>query len=274
MKLLSGHIEEVAIALLLREGPLSTRELLEKIYKKHPCTKQGVYRVLRKLRVEEKIVLYKSIVSINNFWREQLQLLITTNGTNLSVVGDLRGLKKGDRISIKIKGLSAADQVWSHLFVGVENELPNHHPLFLYNPHNWTSLLREDTDRVHAERLERKHRPIYLTIGSVTELDKAVTRAMEFKHFEYNFNLKLRAPDYIAVVGDYVFQLRLLGSGNDHINSIFSSEDDPLQARKLLEKLDAKIACRIIIEKNPIKALQWKKRLGRDFYIPKKYRDF
>lgn len=273
MQLLSGKIEESVLSFLLTEGVLPTKELVEKVSRKHSCTKQGVYRVLRKLKSEEKIVIYKSTVSINNFWRERLQSLLSINNTETSIVGDLRKLKKGDRISLKLKGLSSTDQVWSHLFVSIEKELPNHYPLFLYNPHNWTSLLREEADKAHAEHLTQNKRPAYLMIGSTKELDKEATRAMEFKYLEYSFSSKLHVPFYIAVISDYVFQMKLLGEGDNKMESIFSKEHDIQTAKNLLAKLDTQISCRIVVEKNPAKASEWKKRIGKDFYIPKKYKD-
>lgn len=275
MQLLNGHIEGLILNILLRDGSLSTKELLGKVFADRSCTRQGMYRALRKLKTEEKIVVYKSAVSINNFWREQLQSLLTANDPAVTIVGDVRGLKKDDRISLRLHGLSIADQVWSHIFIPIEKELSPQHPLFLYNPHNWTALLREETDRVHAQRLEQNRRPTYLLIGSVTRLDKTVTRSMEFKYLEYSFSSSSRFPFYIAVIGDYIFQMKLLGDGNVKIDSIFSTEHDVTIAKDLLAKLDSqKIKCRIIIEKSPLKAVQWKKRIGKDFYIPKKYRDF
>lgn len=273
MHILTGHIEELVLTALLKEGPLKTSALLEKAFRKNQYTKQGVYRVLRKLKAEEKVVIYKSIVSINNFWREQLQSLLGAHDSGNSIVGDVRGLQSGDRLSLKLRGLSTADQVWSHLFIPIEKELSNRHPLFLYNPHNWTGLLREETDRIHAERLARSRRPTYLTIGSIATLDKAVTRSVESKYLEYSFNAKLRFPFYIAVIGDCVFQMRLLGDGNTRINTIFA-EEDAVTAKNLLEKADRQILCRIIVEKDATKATSWKKRLGKDFYIPEKYRHF
>jgi|CXWL01.1.fsa_nt_gi hypothetical protein len=274
MELLTKNLEGLILDLLLVEGSLTTKDLIEKLSRKHPCTKQGVYRALRKLRSEEKIVTHQSLVSVNNFWREQMQSLLRLHDAGSSVIGDVRELRKGDKLSLKLRGLSTTDQVWSHLFVGLEKELPSRYPLFLYNPHNWLSLLREETDRIHAQRLEQNHRPTYLIVGSSGDLDKAVTQAMKFKYFEYSFNARIHQPDYMAIIADYVFQLKLLGDGNSHIHSIFSTENDVLSAKNLLVKLDKKIACRIVIEKNPAKALLWKKRIGKDFYIPKKYASF
>src|SRR3989338_9289771 len=99
MKILTGHIEELVLTALLKEGPLKTSDLLEKAFRKNQYTKKVVYRVLRMLRFEEKVVIYKSVVSINNFWREQLQSLLSTSPLDTSVIGDARGLENGDRLS-------------------------------------------------------------------------------------------------------------------------------------------------------------------------------
>ena len=274
MQLLTGHLEELVLTHLLREGSQLTKQLVETILKKHRCTKQGVYRVVRKLKSEEKIIVYRSRVSVNSFWQEQVRSLFAPRDTDESIVGNLHRLKKGDRISLTVRGLSSADKVWSHLFVEVENRIADRHPLFLYNPHNWAALLREETDRIHIERLTKKGRAAYLLVGATTTLDKKVTQRVATGKLDYSFGHKINTLSYVVVVADYLFQMTLLGDGNSQLQKIFSYETDMSMARKLLEKSDHKITCRIVIEKDQRKALPWKKRIGKEFFIPKKYRDY
>lgn len=274
MQILTGHIENIVLTALLEDGPLTTSELLDRAFRKNQYTKQGVYRVLRKLKREEKVVIYKSTVSVNALWRAHMQTLLSGHDVAAPLIGDVQNLKKSDRLSLKIRGLSNADRVWTQLFVPLEQTLPRKHPLFLYNSHNWTGLLRRDVDQAHAKRLEEGRRPAYLMVGSTSELDKAVTRTVQSTYLEYAFNARVRAPFSVAVVSDYLFTFKLLGNGNTRVHALFIKERDPETAKRALEKLDPKTACRIIVEKNPAKAAVWKKRIGQDFYIPKQYRDF
>ena len=67
-KQLKQPIEQLTLK-TLQKGTISTIKLIENIFALRPkTTKQGVYRVLRKLKNEEKIVIHGKFVSLNLHW--------------------------------------------------------------------------------------------------------------------------------------------------------------------------------------------------------------
>lgn len=272
MKLFNGYIEENILSLLLKEGDAHTSHLLERVNSTRACTRQGFYRALRKLRDDEHVVIHRSLVSVNKMWLRRLQVLVQSSVAGRSVIGDMGKLGVGEKLELTFKGLSAMDRLWSHLFSNIELTVPLKHPLFLFNPHNWSALLRTETDKAHEETLRERQRPSYLVIGSATELDKEVTRAMDFRHLEFSFNPRLTQQSYIAVLGDYAIEVRLSPTSRKAIDSIFRNYKSSLEARRAMEKIDPKIVCKILIEKEPVKAREWSRRIARDFHIPKRYR--
>lgn len=272
MKLFNGNLEETVLTLLAGTSFLSTTALIQRVrHIRGIVTKQGVYRVLRKLRAEEKVIIYRSRVSLNVLWIETLKHF-TERQSHFSILGDLRSLQDGEQLSLRTTSLISLDQLWSDLFSSLEQILPAHHPLFLYNPHNWSILMREETDRIHIERLIKRSRPIFLTIGSATPLDKeTVTRVRN------SFQCSIRSLAlnyYVAVLGDYLIYVKFSRKGTILIDNVFRTITSPHESKLRFLHLNKKISARITIMRNTQKALTWKRRLAKDFYIPKKNRDY
>lgn len=274
MQVFDGHIEGIVLTALLRQGALSTKELIERVGQaRSGTTKQGVYRVLRALVKQEKIIIYKSLVSINELWREQVSR--TLGGPVVGVrFANLEHLSEGERLDFRANTLVHADQVWSQLFLGVEPAIPAKHPLYVYNPHNWFIILRPETERLHAERLLTR-RPVFLSIGGTTALDRETGKLAHADGYECALSPRIKNASYIAVIGPYVTETKISKRSAQQISAIFKTTENLEEARERLATVAAsRISVRISIEKNAHKAQQWKKRLSHEFFIPKRNRDF
>lgn len=274
MYLFDGRIDGLVLATLLREGPLSTHRLIERIDDvRHGATKQGVYRVLRMLVKQEKIVIYKSVVSINALWRDRLQRALA-GGQTIVLFSGLDRLDEGNRFEFRSNSLVHADQIWSQLFLSIEPIIATKHPLYVYNPHDWFIILRPENERLHAERLIAR-RPIFLTVGGTTALDRETAVLAQADGYECALNPHIKRDVYIAIIGPYVTETRVHRLGADAIEGIFKTCDSLETAGEHLMALaERRVPVRISIEKNARKAQKWKRRLARDFFVPKRNRDF
>lgn len=268
MQLFSDSIEDTILTLLLQGGAARTTDLLERVARQRHCTRQGFYRSLRKLRNSEKVVIYRSLVSVNEAWARRARRLLA--GSNMGIVGDFSQLGIGDELTLSIKGLTNMDRLWTHVFSVIEQEVPKKHPLFLYNPHNWSALLRQASDIEHERELQRRGRAVYLVVGSASALDKAVTKGIGFTHVQFSFNPKLTSQSYVAAVGEYVIEIKFAPKTRTVVDTIFKHETDVAVAREKLKKIDKTAAFKLVIERNPTKARQWERRIGNDFYFPRK----
>lgn len=270
--LLSGHLEGTILDTLLQKGSMSTTKIQDELFPTHQFTRQGFYRALRKLRSDERVVVYKSHVSVNEMWLRRVKHLINRVPGQSFIIGDFSKLGNGEQLSLTLKGLSAMDRLWSHLFSVIEEHVPSRHPLFLFNPHNWSAILREDADRAHESVLKQRKRATYLVIGSASALDNEATKNIGFQHVEFSFNPKHAQEVYVAVIGEYVIEVRLSPKTRKAVNDIFNKDCNLKQAKLMLQKIDRDAVCKIIIEKDASKAQQWTRRLSKEFYIPKKNR--
>lgn len=222
MNIFQGNFEEDIMLILFAEGAISAKSLVEKVRaKRGQISKQGVYRVLRKLKYEEKVVRYKSTISLNNLWLQKLKLLLEDTSDRSSLLGNLGHLNQGEKISLKIKGLVGMDQVWSHVFQSIEESVVSSHPLYLFNLHNWSIIIREEIDKLHIQVLQKKQRPIFLTIGGKTTLDRETVLLARLENINCTIDSRISKPAYIAVIGDYIIQIKLLQQSEFLINRVF-----------------------------------------------------
>ena len=274
MKLFDGGIEEIVLELLISNRKLSIEELIKRVdQRRGGATKQGVYRVLRKLKRDGKIVIYKSSVSINTLWIEKLRAM-TMGISGASIFGDLNSLKKEEKVVIEGIGLVEADALWSEAFINIENKISAKHPLYLYNPHNWTILAQPETDRIHADRLQHKQRPIFLSIGGRTALDKETVRLAAHEKIHCSLSSLFKSSHSIAIIGDYIISVKLSQKGGVLIDKIFRGYTLPKEAAREIKIINGKVKAKILIENDLTKAKNLKKRIARDFFVPKQNRDF
>ncbi|HEY5221201.1 MAG TPA: hypothetical protein VIJ29_03625 [Candidatus Paceibacterota bacterium] len=274
MKLFDGGIEEIVLELFLGDRKISIEELIRRVdQRRRGVTKQGVYRVLRKLKRDGKIVIYKSSVSMNTLWIEKLRSM-TKGLSGASMFGDLSSLKKEEKVTIEGKGLTETDALWSEAFINIENKISAKHPLYLYNPHNWTILAQPETDRIHADRLRYKQRPIFLSIGGRTLLDKETVRLASQEKIHCSLSSLFRSPHSIAIIGDYILSVKLSQKGSVSLDRIFREYSSPSEAVRAIRAIGGGIKAKIFIENDPTKAKGLKKKIARDFFVPKQSKDF
>jgi DNA-binding PadR family transcriptional regulator len=274
MKLFDGGIEEIILQAALIKPGISTEDLIKRVAQKRGgVTKQGVYRVLRKLKKEGKVVVYRSSASINALWLERLRSAISGQ-TGRSLFGDLGVMKEGERIVIEGKSLAGTDDLWSEAFINVENKTGTKHPLYLYNPHNWTILLRPETDELHIDRLGTKGRQVFLSIGGRTALDRETVRITSRTKVHCSISSTLRTADYIAVLGDHIFLIKLSRKGKNLMDDIFRKNILTEKAMREIGEVSSRISAKIFIERDAKKARVLKKKIARDFFIPKQTKDF
>ena len=269
MQLLSNRLEDLILTLLLLRGSLDTSELLTEIQKEHSCTKQGFYKALRKLKEQERIIVYRSAVSINEQWLRQLRQLIESDKTSNSIVGDFSKLEKGETLTLTLNGLTAMDRIWTHIFSTIEEHVPKDEHLFLYNPHNWSGIIRLDSDKAHDILLGQKGRKAFLLIGSNTTLDKLTTKYLSFSNIEVSYSQKTHQEVYIAVISEYVIEVRFNTKTRVAIDLLFRTETNLAHAKNRMEKLDKSVSSKITIVKDSKKAAEWRKRISKNFFIPR-----
>ncbi|MDR3557903.1 MAG: hypothetical protein P4L61_00030, partial [Candidatus Pacebacteria bacterium] len=212
MNLLNGNLEETILTALLHRSPLLITDLIKEINSgagKPKFTKQGIYRALRKLHKEEKVVINESIASINDLWLVRWNDLLEESGHGISLVGDLGDLSEKEKIHLNIKSLTHLSEIWSNLFLKIEPKMGKSSRVFLYYPHDWFPLLRKGTEKTNIRIASVRRRKTFLAVHGHASLDKQVMQNRRSLDFRCSINSEINADEYIAVFEDYIFTIKM-----------------------------------------------------------------
>lgn len=277
------NTEEIIVE-ILSGGPIKTADLIQKIKKiKQGITKQTVYSALRKLRKEEVVIMYKKEAMLNQAWILKLYDFLENTDKNYifahkksGYIEGVNQLSEGDKITYHFKDFRTLDIYWAHIFFVILKKVDKKAPIFIFNPHEWFLLIRDEPEQKAFEWLKKERRPTFLTLGHETPLDKLIVKEYSSKTVSVAIDTKTNYPDdyYVAVVDDYVLETKFDASMAREINRVYKAAQSPGEkvigaVREIISK---KYKAKVIVSKNKNKAEKIKKKLAKNFFIPKESR--
>lgn len=264
---------------LLQNGSLSGKELVDGVsFRRTGTTKQAVYRVLRKLKKEEKIVVHGKQVSLNLLWLEKMNNFFSLarfyySSRTMTSNGFLDLGEKG-KIIYYFKNLKLLDAFWSHIFYMFNKILPDGQPIFIYNPHEWFAYGQPETEKVLIDDLLNKKRQTLITVSHRTTLNLELKNKFSGDFFQYNISLTRKFPKnnyYLNIYGDYLAEAFIDPIVSKQIDDFFvKTKIFDNKAKIQLERiLSQDSRHKLIISKNKNKADKYKNILKKDFYVKK-----
>lgn len=271
-------IEELVFD-LLQKGSISINELIKEMNKKRgSATKQGVYRVLRKLSEEEKILIHNKNVSLNLHYLKKMSNFFTLAEhfylpKNLNA-NDFLNLSDKEKISYNFKKVDMLDAFWTHIFYMLNEIVDSKNPIYVYNPHEWFAYVRKDTDDAVIESNRNKSRQILLTLSHNDQLDKDFIKTMRSDTLQCNIDIKKifkKDNYYLSVLADYIIEVYIEEKISKEIDRFFKEvKAIGNKERELLQNIISKNGKnKLVISRDKKKADSLKKILGKDFYIKK-----
>jgi hypothetical protein len=277
-KQLKQPIEQLILEMLQR-GTISTIKLIESIFNIRPkTTKQGVYRVLRKLKTEEKIVLHGKSVSLNLHWIKNMheffslaQFYYTPKSVNPD---SFLNVREKDKIVYFFKNLNLLDAFWSHAFHMFSEVMDPQEPIFVFNPHEWFAYARHETEQTLIKTMQEKNRQVLITVAHGDPLDKALKKKFGSDFLQYNIADKKifeKQNYYLNIFNDCLIEVFLDQAIANQIDRFFKQTTifDHKAREQLLEIISQNGKNKLVISKNKLKAEKYKKLLAKDFYIKK-----
>ena len=151
MSLIKPQKVEELIVKRLKNGPVLTLDLVQKIKQDRPnTTKQAVYAAVRKMKAEEMILTVKGASSLNMTWINEMITyldLAKRHYVNKGSQGSILDMEDGERIKYYFTDSHRGDIFWTHAYFLLLENLASDEPVFLYNPHEWFLLAREENER-------------------------------------------------------------------------------------------------------------------------------
>lgn len=261
----------------LQKGTTSTTGLIEKIFTLRPTTtKQGVYRVLRKLKDEEKIVIHGKYVSLNLHWIKNMnEFFSLAQFYYLPKVANLDwflNVREKDKIVYFFKNLNLLDSFWSHIFHMFNEVMNPKEPIFVYNPHEWFAYARQETEQTLIKTMKEKNRQVLITVSHNAPLDKELKKKFGSDILQYNISDKkyFEKPNYyFNIFGDCIVEVFIDQNIAKQIDKFFKKTNifDDKAREELLEIVSKNGKNKLIISRNKNKSEKFKRILSKNFYF-------
>ena len=190
MNILSPESVEDQIVSALQKKSETGSSLLGLVKKKRPgTTKQALYAALRKLRVDEIVVMHKMRILLSSVWvikmTEFFQLAKHFYVKSAMTDEGFLNLEDGDRIAYSFKSPNTSDIFWGHAFDILTEVTSIEDPVYIYDPHQWFFLARHETERLLFDRVTKTGKQIFLIAGGTTPLDKLSSKEADGKLFQF-----------------------------------------------------------------------------------------
>lgn len=263
------ELDDLIIKNLLINGEQEADEILKELTSGgHNVTLQAIYKRLRNLLKADIILKNKKSITINNEWKNNLINLLESN-TNIPK------LKTGESIIYSFKELSSIDAYWKHTMTPIEKYFFNQ-PVFLYNPYElWIELPdRRQSEIDYIKKFTIDKRYCFFLLGKENTQHKDFKQLYQSDYMRISLKAKgFSDRDFIAVVADYIVTTKLSPAIVKTIENIYTSTK-PEDLSKKIEKIFAKSAAiKLKIERNENKAKKLRKKISKDFYVPKELKE-
>ena len=265
-------IEDIIISILIKGKRKSTPLLEEVRLLRRNTTKQGFYAILRKLRRNEVVLVYKGIVSLNVVWIKKIKNIFElADKKYLSDQESFDALKleNGESMNYIFKNLNNLDIFWGHSQNIFINNSPITEPIYCYDPHYWLYLARNKSEKDLLNEIIKNKRQFLMNVGNTTFLDKFIKKDFHSKYVQYNYKKIFNKNNYyITVIGEYItevyFDKKISNEIDDFYNKTTILNNKTIESLKGF--LNKRIKSRIKMTRNKSKANKLKNKLGKDFY--------
>ena len=269
-------IEQILFT-LLQKGTMTIPELIEAIERTRPqTTKQGVYRVLRKLKNEEKIVIHGKSVSLNLHWIKNMSEFFSLaqyySSPKLAADGSFLGIQEKDKVVYFFKNLKLLDAFWSHAFHMFNAVLPADKPILVYNPHEWFAYARPETEQTLLRAMKEKNRQVLVVVTHNESLDQKLKTRFSSDTLQYHsMDKKIFDKEnyYLNIFGDFLIEVSIDQNIAQHIDTFFKKTQKFTNAAKeeLMQIVSQAGRNKLTISRNKKKATKYKKMMSKYFFI-------
>jgi DNA-binding Lrp family transcriptional regulator len=259
-------LDDIIVKSLLENGEQEITDLYNSLNSQGQTTTiQGVYKRIRQLIVAGVILKTKKTVTINSEWAENLQNLLEN-------VLRTPGLKTGESIVYSFKKLGPLDAYWKHIMAPLEKSFFGY-PIFLYNPYEiWIELSdRKDSERDYFQAFTKERRHCFCSLGKQNYRNQDFKKEYQDDYLQVSVGNEVFSDrDYVAVIADYIITTKLTPALAKSINLIYSSDNTNEVSEKINNLFANSTAIKLKVERNENKAKKLRKKISKDFYIPKK----
>lgn len=267
-------IKEI-IVLELSNGSMDSLDLNKKVLERKNISKQGFYKALRELLVEEVITKNKQLVLLSPIWLNKLQNFVDTthNSSHKQVSDEVVSLAEGDTMVFRFKSIIDLYLLWNHYFFIFCKQTEG--SVIFFNSHNFWVLIRSDIENEMYRWIRDTKKEAYSVIGHNTLLDRSTS---DYIRDTYSINLSydtkplIRDTIFPAIFGDYIMSTILDQKTIDAIHQVYLKYKtwEPAVELEMKEIISNMGKSKVVIERNATKAEKLRKKLMNHFIFYRK----
>jgi hypothetical protein len=268
--LFSSHknLEDTLVERLLH-GQRTAKVLLRELEELgHSYTIQAIYLALKDLIRSEAIIKVGFYYRLNEEWKNKtINILAESSGE----------ISDGEKTILILNSLSNYDLQWKNTILPLHNKYPED-PIFFYNYHYiWIHLgeTREESELDYYKSFEQQKRYAFSLVGSHSPLEVETKKMIENDYVRIFIDDKpIQSTGYITIINDYIITSYLQKKTIQEIEECYKRAQNIPELRRLIQKIDFKIKrVKIVIERDKEKAKKLRKKMAKDFYVPKELKE-
>jgi hypothetical protein len=226
---------------------------------------------------EEVINKQGAHYSLNRVWLQKVFQFTKrhTQGSESIDVQNILGFEEGDSVTYTFKSPFLMDLTWGHLYDILYEATPKEQVMLNYHPHEWLILSRPESEKFWLSRFAQDKKMMLFAIGNNSFLDKKFQKEYGSEYVPVNLGntYGLKPNQYLAVLGDYVFEITTDIAFENRVNEFFASvnSEEEINQKQITAISKFKYRSRLKVSRNAKKARQWYARFKQDFYVPAPY---
>lgn len=262
---------EDKIIRLLSVGDYTAKELLDYINKEQndDYTIQALYLAVKALLKNENVYKKGLKYSLNEEWKDKVVLAFKQPQKT--------EILEGEKFIYVLSSLSHYDVHWKNVVLPLHKKY-NIDPIFFYNYHYiWVHLgeTRKRSELEYYKSFAKEKKFAFSLVGSHSPLEIETKKLIESEYVRiYIDNIPLKKSGYITIFNDYVITTQLSQKTIQEVEICYKNSKTINELEQQLQKIDFQTKkVKLIIERNKEKAKKLRKKLSKDFYIPKELRE-
>lgn len=261
----------------LQRGELLNSELIKSIQRLRPgTTKQGVYRILKKLAKDEVIIMHNKSSALNLNWIFETQEFLALAQFNYSKQSNnslnFLTLKEKNKIVYYFTSLLELDAFWNQVLYILNETIPNNEPLFAYNPHQWFFYSRNKNEQNLIKAFQIKSRKCLVSLVHKDTLNINLKRNYSGEDVQYAFESKLYLDKpnlYFNIIGEFLIETFIDLKINDKLDKFFIKHK--VYSEEAQQELDEIVRSsgkhKMVISNNSKKISLYKNHMAKKFAI-------
>ncbi len=259
-------IEDMVVR-ILSDKSLSVKGLKILLAKdEENITIQGIYKILRLLIQKEVVIKQGNIYSLSEEWRNGVIDLLNKKSRSLK-------LSEGEKIVFDFNSLAHLDQQWKNIILPLHDRYPDM-PIFFYNPHEtWIHLgdSRKKSEYEYYDSFLKNKNYGFALFGGKTIHDIKIKKELQSDYLQIALGIEYFSKnEYPTIFADYIVTTKLSSKLAEEIEHIYQTSIDTAELESRLQKMGIeKKKVKLIIERDKEKAKKLRKKLSKEFFVPR-----